>query len=64
MGATGKGYISANLLSLGEGTLYLCSLNYACVCVCVCVCVSVLGGWVGGVRFIANVLHNDSLNIC
>lgn len=63
MGATGKGYISANLLSLGEGTLYLCSLN--CAYVCVCVSASVLGGgWVGGVCFIANVLHNDSLNIC
>ena len=64
--ATGKGYILANLRSLGKGMLYLCPLNYAymfgwvCVCVCVCLC----GEWVGGVCFIANVLHNDSLNIC
>lgn len=57
MQATGKGYISAKLLSLGQERLYFWSLNYAFMCECVGG-----GGW--RVCFIANVLHNDSLNIC
>ena len=36
MQATGKGCISAKLLSLGKETLYLWPLNYALMCECVC----------------------------
>ena len=42
----------------------LCIYVWVSVCVCVCLCVCLCGEWVGGVCFIANVLHNDSLNIC